>query len=85
MEDKKEKCAIDGCGEKPTGGTIRKKLYCNYHFKKFVLTAPLVRDHKKVNRNAPCPCGSKKKFKNCCISPPTKHAHYYKNREKQAL
>ncbi len=22
----------------------------------------------KIGRNAPCPCGSKKKYKNCCLS-----------------
>ena len=27
---------------------------------------PIVRDHPKVGRNEPCPCGSGKKFKNCC-------------------
>jgi hypothetical protein len=25
------------------------------------------RGHKKVGRNDPCPCGSGKKFKKCCI------------------
>ena len=28
---------------------------------------PIVREHKKIGRNAPCPCGSGKKFKNCCM------------------
>jgi len=27
---------------------------------------PIVRDHPKVGRNDPCPCGSGKKYKNCC-------------------
>ena len=27
---------------------------------------PVVRDQPKVGRNAPCPCGSGKKFKKCC-------------------
>lgn len=26
----------------------------------------------KVGRNDPCPCGSGKKFKNCCIGKPVK-------------
>lgn len=26
----------------------------------------------KVGRNDPCPCGSGKKYKNCCISKPVK-------------
>lgn len=30
-------------------------------------TRPVVRDHKKVGRNDPCPCGSGKKYKNCCM------------------
>jgi len=28
--------------------------------------APVRRDTPKVGRNEPCPCGSGKKFKNCC-------------------
>ena len=28
----------------------------------------LVRKHAKVGRNNPCPCGSGKKFKNCCMN-----------------
>ena len=28
--------------------------------------APAVRDMSKVGRNDPCPCGSGKKYKNCC-------------------
>lgn len=27
----------------------------------------LVRKHAKIGRNDPCPCGSGKKFKNCCM------------------
>jgi len=29
-------------------------------------TTPFVRPGPKLGRNAPCPCGSGKKFKNCC-------------------
>ncbi|MBQ7444742.1 MAG: preprotein translocase subunit SecA [Clostridia bacterium] len=29
-------------------------------------TVPLVKDKPKVGRNDPCPCGSGKKYKNCC-------------------
>jgi uncharacterized protein YecA (UPF0149 family) len=29
-------------------------------------TAPVRRDIPKVGRNQPCPCGSGKKYKNCC-------------------
>ncbi|MFP4471513.1 MAG: SEC-C metal-binding domain-containing protein [Bacteroidales bacterium] len=28
---------------------------------------PFVRSHEKVGRNDPCPCGSKLKFKKCCL------------------
>ena len=28
--------------------------------------APVVRESRKVGRNDPCPCGSGKKYKNCC-------------------
>ena len=27
---------------------------------------PVTKDGKKVGRNDPCPCGSGKKYKNCC-------------------
>lgn len=26
----------------------------------------MVREFKKIGRNDPCPCGSGKKYKNCC-------------------
>jgi hypothetical protein len=26
-----------------------------------------MRINQKINRNAPCPCGSGKKYKNCCL------------------
>ena len=29
--------------------------------------APFVREKQKIGRNDPCPCGSGKKFKNCCL------------------
>ena len=29
---------------------------------------PAVREYKKIGRNDPCPCGSGKKFKNCCMN-----------------
>ena len=31
-----------------------------------VVKAPIVNDGPKVGRNDPCPCGSGKKYKNCC-------------------
>jgi preprotein translocase subunit SecA len=30
------------------------------------LSLPIHRETPKVGRNSPCPCGSGKKFKNCC-------------------
>lgn len=30
-------------------------------------TKPLVRDYKKTGRNDKCPCGSGKKYKECCL------------------
>ncbi len=29
---------------------------------------PYIREHKKIGRNDPCPCGSGKKFKQCCMN-----------------
>jgi len=42
-------------------------------YKKFYDTPPLVasqhrRQGPKVGRNAPCPCGSSKKYKKCCLN-----------------
>ncbi len=31
-------------------------------------TTPYIREGKKVGRNEPCPCGSGKKYKKCCIN-----------------
>lgn len=40
-----------------------KKLYKRNYKKQF---APITRSSEKVGRNAPCPCGSGKKYKKCC-------------------
>lgn len=37
------------------------------------LQKPLVRDLPKYGRNEPCPCGSGKKFKKCCIDKELNH------------
>ena len=29
---------------------------------------PIIRDKKKIGRNDKCPCGSKKKYKRCCLN-----------------
>jgi uncharacterized protein YecA (UPF0149 family) len=31
---------------------------------------PFLREQKQVGRNDPCPCGSGKKFKKCCMNKP---------------
>ena len=36
---------------------------------------------KKIGRNKPCPCGSGKKYKNCCL----KKDRYLKNLSEDAL
>ena len=33
----------------------------------------VIRPHRKIGRNEPCPCGSGKKYKRCCGSGPTLH------------
>lgn len=34
---------------------------------RMMCTKPVIRDYKKIGRNDPCPCGSGKKYKNCCL------------------
>lgn len=36
-------------------------------FDEFEPTMPYIRDEPKVGRNDPCPCGSGKKYKKCCL------------------
>lgn len=36
--------------------------------------------YKFPNRNDPCPCGSGKKYKNCCMKVEQKIVEYYDNR-----
>lgn len=47
-----------------TGETLEAMAKAGY----FRKTRPIVRDNKKIGRNDPCPCGSRKKFKNCCMN-----------------
>ena len=37
-------------------------------FMRAMRTKPILRDYKKIGRNDPCPCGSGKKYKNCCLA-----------------
>lgn len=36
-------------------------------YEKYRKTHPIVREYSKIGRNDPCPCGSGKKYKNCCL------------------
>lgn len=47
-----------------TGDTLEAMARAGY----FRKTRPVVRDNKKIGRNDPCPCGSGRKYKNCCMS-----------------
>ena len=47
-----------------TGDTLEAMKRMGY----FRKTRPIVRDNKKISRNDPCPCGSGKKYKNCCLN-----------------
>ncbi|MCF8227148.1 MAG: DUF1186 domain-containing protein [Bacteroidales bacterium] len=38
------------------------------HMGNFEFTKPYVRTELKIGRNDPCPCGSGKKYKNCCLN-----------------
>lgn len=45
---------------------IRKQQVSNYKY--LSKTNTIVREFTKVGRNDTCPCGSGKKYKNCCLS-----------------
>ncbi len=47
-----------------TGDTLEAMKRMGY----FRKTRPIERDNKKIGRNDPCPCGSGKKYKNCCLN-----------------
>ncbi|VAW78484.1 Uncharacterized protein YecA [hydrothermal vent metagenome] len=44
-----------------------RRLFGHFLKKRHVATEPVVRSAPKVGRNDPCPCGSGKKFKKCCL------------------
>ena len=48
-------------------------------FRKSVVTSP--RDTVAIGRNDPCPCGSGKKYKNCCVD---KGDHFLRKMAKKA-
>ena len=65
---------------------IGNRFYCKKHFNELVITKPIRRATQKTNRNAPCPCGSGKKYKQCCITKDThtRARHYFNSEYKQA-
>jgi uncharacterized protein YecA (UPF0149 family) len=68
-------CAI--CNNK-ANFKIGYRFYCKLHYKHLMLTKPIRRAIIQPERNAPCYCGSGKKFKNCCISKTDhKPRHYF--------
>jgi SEC-C motif domain protein len=45
------------------------KVDNKWYFKDaYIYNQPIERDEPKVGRNDPCPCGSGKKFKKCCLN-----------------
>ncbi len=61
-------------GNDPVGREVLKLQ--NKFIKPVVSPQPmkqLARNPPKVGRNEPCPCGSGKKFKRCCLNPPPKN------------
>lgn len=39
-------------------------------------TQTIIREYNKIGRNEPCPCGSGKKYKNCCLNSGKYEQHY---------
>ena len=46
-------------------------------YERFRKTRQVIREYEKIGRNDPCPCGSGKKYKNCCMD----SGKYEKNHE----
>lgn len=58
--------------------SIGYRFYCKKHWKHLILTKPIRRSMVDENRNTPCPCGSVKKYKHCCITKSEhKPRHYF--------
>ncbi|EPB9406688.1 YecA family protein [Clostridium perfringens] len=49
----------------PNGASLIDKIYFEKEGVQY--SHPLMKKHKSIGRNNPCPCGSGKKFKKCCI------------------
>ncbi|OUS16155.1 hypothetical protein A9Q88_08330 [Gammaproteobacteria bacterium 50_400_T64] len=43
------------------------KLFSHFFEQRQAHTQPIIRDPERVGRNDPCPCGSGKKYKKCCL------------------
>ena len=50
----------------PTGYTGVKSTFGKISEKEGGMNKTVVNDEPKIGRNDPCPCGSGKKYKNCC-------------------
>jgi uncharacterized protein len=44
-----------------------RRLFRHFFAQRKQTGTPYVRESRKVGRNDPCPCGSGKKFKHCCL------------------
>jgi uncharacterized protein len=44
-----------------------RRLFKHFLAQRKQAAAPFVREGKKVGRNDPCPCGSGRKYKHCCL------------------
>ena len=73
-------CSIGYCYSKGEGRSIDdmlkesdKNMYSEkeQYYKEQKRSTTYKRDGKKIGRNDPCPCGSGKKYKNCCMNKET--------------
>lgn len=58
-------CSVPDCKNDSNFEKDEKPL-CASHFYASERTMPVRRTQNKLHRNAPCPCGSNRKYKNCC-------------------
>lgn len=59
------KCAV--CSLKGKA-RVHTKFYCKEHYHNLVVTKPILKVNVIPQRNAPCYCGSNRKYKHCCFS-----------------
>lgn len=75
---KSEKVLICTICNKKANFKIGYRFYCKKHYKHLMLTKPIRRAIINPERNAPCPCGSGRKYKSCCIGKlDHKPRHYF--------